>query len=63
MVGLFEYNPPALHAALKKAGKLKQIALVGFDENEVTPRRSRMGNVQELLSRIRMSTATSLLRS
>ncbi len=36
MVGLFEYNPPALHAALKKAGKLKQIALVGFDENEVT---------------------------
>ncbi len=36
VVGLFEYNPPALHAALKKAGKLKQIALVGFDENEVT---------------------------
>lgn len=36
MVGLFEYNPPALHQALKKADKLKEIALIGFDENDVT---------------------------
>ncbi|MEZ6126632.1 MAG: sugar-binding protein [Planctomycetaceae bacterium] len=36
MVGLFEYNPPALYQALKKAGKLGQISLVGFDENDVT---------------------------
>ncbi|APZ96867.1 sugar-binding protein [Fuerstiella marisgermanici] len=36
MVGLFEYNPPALYQALKKAGKLGQIQLVGFDENDVT---------------------------
>ncbi len=35
-VGLFEYNPPACYQALKKAGKLGQIQLVGFDENEVT---------------------------
>ncbi len=36
MVGLFEYNPPACYQALSKAGKLKQIALVGFDENDTT---------------------------
>ena len=36
MAGLFEYNPPALYQALKKAGKLGQIVLVGFDENDVT---------------------------
>ncbi len=36
MVGLFEYNPPACYQALKKAGKLKQIALIGFDENDTT---------------------------
>ncbi|MCA9036960.1 MAG: sugar-binding protein [Planctomycetaceae bacterium] len=36
MVGLFEYNPPACYQALSKAGKLKQVTLVGFDENEVT---------------------------
>ena len=36
MVGLFEYNPPALYQALKKANKLGKIALIGFDENDVT---------------------------
>lgn len=36
MVGLFEYNPPALYQALKKANKLGEIALIGFDENDVT---------------------------
>ena len=36
MVGLFEYNPPALYQALAKAGKLNQIAIVGFDENDIT---------------------------
>jgi ribose transport system substrate-binding protein len=36
MVGLFEYNPPACYQALKKAGLLKKIQLIGFDENEVT---------------------------
>lgn len=36
MVCLFEYNPPACYQALKQAGKLGQIQLVGFDENELT---------------------------
>jgi ribose transport system substrate-binding protein len=36
MVGLFEYNPPACHKALEKAGKLGKVKLVGFDENDVT---------------------------
>lgn len=36
IAGLFEYNPPACYQALKKANKLKQIALAGFDENDVT---------------------------
>ena len=36
MVGLFEYNPPACYQALKKAGKIGQIQLIGFDENDVT---------------------------
>jgi ribose transport system substrate-binding protein len=36
MVGLFEYNPPACYQALQKAGKVGQIKLIGFDENDVT---------------------------
>lgn len=36
MVGLFEYNPPACYQALHKAGKLGQVKLVGFDENDTT---------------------------
>ncbi len=33
MVGLFEYNPPAIFDALKSANKLGKVAVVGFDEN------------------------------
>ncbi len=36
MVGLFEYNPPACYQALNKAGKLGQVKLIGFDENDTT---------------------------
>jgi len=36
MVGLFGYNPPALYQALRKADQLKKIALIGFDENDIT---------------------------
>jgi ribose transport system substrate-binding protein len=36
MAGLFEYNPPACYQALKKAGKVGQVAIAGFDENDVT---------------------------
>lgn len=47
MAGLFEYNPPACYQALKKAGRLKQVALAGFDENDVTLQAIRDGDVQE----------------
>jgi len=36
MVGLFGYNPPALYQALKKSDNLGKIAMIGFDENDVT---------------------------
>jgi len=36
MVGLFEYEPPLLLEAVRSAGRLGQVALVGFDENEAT---------------------------
>lgn len=46
MVGLFEYNPPACYQALEKAGKLGQIALIGFDENDVTLQAIKDGHCQ-----------------
>lgn len=36
MVGLFAYNPPICLEAVKEAGKLDQIQLVGFDEDPAT---------------------------
>lgn len=36
MVGLFGYNPPAIYQALRKADQLGKIAMIGFDENDVT---------------------------
>ncbi len=36
MVGLFEYNPPQCLSAVKDAGKLGKIKIVGFDENAAT---------------------------
>jgi ribose transport system substrate-binding protein len=36
MVGLFEYEPPLLLEAVKLAGRLGKVAVVGFDENEAT---------------------------
>ncbi|MCA9298420.1 MAG: sugar-binding protein [Phycisphaerales bacterium] len=36
MGGLFEYNPPLCLEALGQAGKLGDVALVGFDENDAT---------------------------
>ena len=45
MVGLFEYNPPACYQALKQAGKLGKIKLVGFDENDVTLQGIKDGTV------------------
>lgn len=45
MVGLFEYNPPACYQALKQAGKLGVIKLIGFDENDVTLQGIKDGTV------------------
>lgn len=36
MVGLFEYNPPNILEAVREAGKLGQVKVVGFDENPAT---------------------------
>ncbi|MDF1849254.1 MAG: sugar-binding protein [Verrucomicrobiales bacterium] len=36
MVGLFAYNPPAILQALEQAGKLDEIAVIGFDEDSQT---------------------------
>ena len=44
MVGLFEYNPPFIFDALEGAGKVGQIKVVGFDENERTLEEIKKGN-------------------
>ncbi|QDU10341.1 sugar-binding protein [Gimesia aquarii] len=36
MVGLFAYNPPLCLEAIKDAGKLNQIKVVSFDEDEIS---------------------------
>jgi ribose transport system substrate-binding protein len=43
MVGMFEYNPPAIHRALEKANLLGKVKLIGFDENSVTLQAIRDG--------------------
>ncbi len=44
MVGLFEYNPPFIMDALAGAGRLGDIKVVGFDENERTLEEIKNGN-------------------
>jgi ribose transport system substrate-binding protein len=36
MVGLFAYNPPILIDEVRRAGKLRKIQIVGFDEDDAT---------------------------
>lgn len=36
MIGLFAYNPPAILQALEQAGKLNEVAVIGFDEDAQT---------------------------
>lgn len=36
MVGLFAYNPPAILEALRQAGKLGAVKVIGFDEQDPT---------------------------
>lgn len=45
MIGLFVYNPPQILEAVREAGKLDQITIVGFDEDEVTLRAIREGTI------------------
>src|SRR5690606_13778737 len=45
MVGLFEYNPPLILEALDRAGKLKQVKVIAFDENEATLQGIKDGTV------------------
>jgi ribose transport system substrate-binding protein len=42
MVGFYSYNTPQIYAALKEAGKLGQVKVVGFDGDPVT-----LGGVKE----------------
>ncbi len=42
MVGIYSYNTPQIYQALKEAGKLGQIKVIGFDEDQVT-----LGGVKE----------------
>ncbi len=42
MVGIYSYNTPQIYQALKEAGKLGQIKIIGFDEDQVT-----LGGVKE----------------
>jgi ribose transport system substrate-binding protein len=45
MVGLFEYNPPAIVEALDRVGKLGQVKVVAFDENPITLQGVKDGTV------------------
>ena len=45
MAGLWAYNPPAILAAVRDAGKLGQVKIVGFDENEQTLEGIRAGHI------------------
>jgi ribose transport system substrate-binding protein len=45
MVGLWAMNPPMIHSALQSAGKLGQVKVVGFDENETTLQGIKNGEI------------------
>lgn len=42
MVGIYSYNTPQIYQAVKEAGKLGQMKIIGFDEDQVT-----LGGVKE----------------
>ena len=42
MVGFYSYNTPRIYEALKEAGKLGQVTVIGFDEDPIT-----LGGVKE----------------
>jgi ribose transport system substrate-binding protein len=45
LIGLWEYNPPALLRAVEGAGKLGKVAIVAFDENEATLQGVKDGHI------------------
>ncbi len=45
MVGLFSYNPPNIYEAVKEAGKLGKVQIVGFDEDDTTLRGVKEGTI------------------
>jgi len=45
LVGLFSYNTPKIYEAVKEAGKLGQIRIVGFDEEDDTLRGIEEGSI------------------
>jgi ribose transport system substrate-binding protein len=45
MIGLWEYNPPAILEALTQAGKLGEVKVIGFDENDQTLQGIKDGTV------------------
>ena len=42
MVGFYSYNTPRIYEALKEAGKLGKVTIIGFDEDPIT-----LGGVKE----------------
>jgi ribose transport system substrate-binding protein len=46
MVGLFEYNPPAIYQAVKAANRLGKTKIVGFDEADETLAGIAEGHIQ-----------------
>ena len=45
MIGLFAYNPPAILNALRNAGKVGEVVVVGFDEDDATLEGIKAGEV------------------
>jgi ribose transport system substrate-binding protein len=45
MVGLFSYNTPNIYEAVKEAGKLGKVKIVGFDEDDTTLRGVQEGTI------------------
>ncbi len=52
MVGLFAYNPPQCLEAIKGAGKIGKIKLVGFDEQDATLQGIKDGSVYGTVSQV-----------
>jgi len=46
MIGFYSYNTPRIYEALKEAGKLGQIKIIGFDEDPITLGGVREGTIE-----------------